>query len=377
MAEDTYYCFTVNSMIRGYHVYKDIWESPTIGDEFICKREIGNPKDPLSVAVMKLIGGENTVIGHVPRIISALCSLFIRRGGVLKCRVDGRRRYSTDLPQGGMEIQCKLIFSTRSAVDCEKLKKLVIASLSETRNQEAEYEIGGPTITKVQKNVDKADETDSSKGIEWAERQSHSDESLESDIISGKPAEAILIPEETLSSPPKKRHRIYDEERIIMGDQLTDLEINYAQRLLKQQCTHVNGLTSTLLQEKGSNLTRDTVKNRVKIIYCRNHRHWVVATTINSDYNTVKVYDSVFHYLDQDSLQTVESCFQSDVIPEIRMMQCRKQEGVKDCGVYAIAFSVALALGVNPSRQNFKQESMRAHLVQCFRKEHFTLFPCK
>ena len=59
----------------------------------------------------------------------------------------------------------------------------MIASLSETCNQEAEYEIGGPTITKVQKNVDKADETDSSKGIKWAERQSHSNESLESDII--------------------------------------------------------------------------------------------------------------------------------------------------------------------------------------------------
>ena len=152
----------------------------------------------------------------------------------------------------------------------------------------------------MQKNVDKADETDLSKGIEWAERhmvssitQSHSDESLESDITSRKPAEAILIPEETLSLPPKKRHKIYDEERIIMGDQLTDLEINYAQQLLKQQRTHVNGLTSTLLQEKGSNLTRDTVKNRVQIIYCRNRRHWVVATTINSDYNTVKVYDYV------------------------------------------------------------------------------------
>ena len=60
---------------------------------------------------------------------------------------------------------------------------------------------------------------------------------------------------------------------------------------------------------------------------------------------------TMFRYLDQDSLQTVENCFQSDVIPEIRMMQCRKQEEVKDCGIYAIAFSVALALGVNPSRQ--------------------------
>ena len=296
----------------------------------------------------------------------------------MKCRVDGSRRYSADL-QGGMEIPCKLIYSTRSAVDCEKR---VLVSFSKTCNREDKYEIGVPTITKVRKDVDRANETN--KGIEWAESrtvstiiQSHSDESLESDITSGKPAEAILIPEETLSSPPNKRHKIYDEERIIMGDQLTDLEINYAQQLLKQQCTHVNGLCSTLLQEKRSNLTRDSVKNRVQITYCRNCRHWVVAITINSDYNTVKVYDTMFHYLDQDSLQAVENCFHNDVILEIRMMHCHKQEGVKDCGNYAIAFSVALALGVNPSRQNFKQESMRAHLVQCFRKEHFTLFPCK
>ena len=77
------------------------------------------------------------------------------------------------------------------------------------------------------------------------------------------------------------------------------------------------------------------------------------------------MYDSLFRYLDQDSLQTIENCFQNDVNPEVRMMQCRKQDGGKDCGVYAIAFSVALALGVNPSRQNFRQDVMRAHLVNC------------
>ena len=130
----------------------------------ICKREVSNPKGPMSVAVIKLIGGESTVIDHVPRTISALCSLFIRRGGVLKCCVDGSRRYSADLPQGGVEIPCKLIYSTRSAVDCEKLKKQVLAS----------------TITEVRKDVDKANETD--EGIEWAESrtvstiiQSHSE----------------------------------------------------------------------------------------------------------------------------------------------------------------------------------------------------------
>ena len=163
-----------------------------------------------------------------------------------------------------------------------------------------------------------------------------------------------------------------------MGEELTDLEINFAQQLLKQQCQHSNGLCSTLLQEKGSKLTKDSVKNRAQIIYCQNRKHWVVATTINSECNTIKVYDSLFRYLDQDSLQTIENLFQyDDVIPEVKMMQCRKQVGGKDCGIYAIAFSVALALGVNPSRQTFKQDMMRAHLVNCFKKECFSLFPCK
>ena len=115
---------------------------------------------------MKSIGGtKSIIIGHVPRKISALCSLFIRRGGVLKCCVDGSRRYSADLPQGGMEIPCKLIFSTKSTVDCEKLKKLVLAFLSKASDQEAECEIVGPTITEVRKDVAKVvDETD--KGTE-------------------------------------------------------------------------------------------------------------------------------------------------------------------------------------------------------------------
>ena len=75
-----------------------------------------------------------------------------------------------------------------------------------------------------------------------------------------------------------------------MGD---DLEINFAQQLLQQQCHHINGFCSTLLQEKGSKLTRDSVKNRVQIIYCQNHKHWVVATTINSECKSVRFHISV------------------------------------------------------------------------------------
>ena len=85
--------FVVDSMIRGHHKYKEIWD-PVNGKELPCQREIGNSSDPLTVAMMKRLDGEDKIVGHLPRRISPLCSAFIRRGGIIKCIVDGHRRYS-------------------------------------------------------------------------------------------------------------------------------------------------------------------------------------------------------------------------------------------------------------------------------------------
>ena len=41
------------------------------------------------------------------------------------CRVSGSRRYSADLPQGGLEVSCVLTFPTSNAKDVEKAKKLI------------------------------------------------------------------------------------------------------------------------------------------------------------------------------------------------------------------------------------------------------------
>ena len=59
-----------------------------------------------------------------------------------------------------------------------------------------------------------------------------------------------VISEETSRLLPKKMHRIYDEEHFIMGDELTDLEINNAQQLLKEQCSHINGVGKILILQK-------------------------------------------------------------------------------------------------------------------------------
>ena len=45
-----YYEFAIPSSVRGYHVYKDIWEA-TIGENLVCQREQNNRHNPLAVAV--------------------------------------------------------------------------------------------------------------------------------------------------------------------------------------------------------------------------------------------------------------------------------------------------------------------------------------
>ena len=97
--------FETDSSVHGSHVYQDNW-TPVIREQLNCEREEENPRDRYAVAIRK----SGDTVGHVPHSISTLCSVFIRRGGTIFCVVTGRRRYSMDLPQGGMEIPCKYRF---------------------------------------------------------------------------------------------------------------------------------------------------------------------------------------------------------------------------------------------------------------------------
>ena len=85
--------------IRGYHIYKEIWDA-AIGEHLTCERENSNNHDRYAVAVTK----DRTIVGHLPRKVSRVCSLFLKRGGI-DCVVTGRWRYSLDLRQGGLEVR--------------------------------------------------------------------------------------------------------------------------------------------------------------------------------------------------------------------------------------------------------------------------------
>ena len=78
---DTYEFVT---MACGYHQYQSIW-SAVVGEELPYRIELSNP---------------DIVVGHVPKRILSICSLFLRRGGTITCEVTGPRRFSADLLQG-------------------------------------------------------------------------------------------------------------------------------------------------------------------------------------------------------------------------------------------------------------------------------------
>ena len=65
----------------------------------------------------------------------------------------------------------------------------------------------------------------------------------------------------TADDPICKKTKL-DFERVIMGEKLSDLDINAAQRILKQQFPNVNGLDSTLYQIKERKLTENQVKKQ-------------------------------------------------------------------------------------------------------------------
>ena len=118
MAED-YAEYSKHLCVRGYHIYQAAWTA-TLGESLTCIREPQNSHDRYAVAVQK----NGQTIGHLPRKVSRVCSIFLKRGGMIKCVVSGRRRYSGDLPQGRMEIPCLVIFKA-TPVLLEKLKKLI------------------------------------------------------------------------------------------------------------------------------------------------------------------------------------------------------------------------------------------------------------
>ena len=91
---------THQSVIRGHHIYKDVW-SPYTGESLTLQREDGNTHDRHAVCLLK----DNRVVGHVPRDLSRVFWYFLCHGGRVTCEVTGRRKCGKEL-----EVPCTYNF---------------------------------------------------------------------------------------------------------------------------------------------------------------------------------------------------------------------------------------------------------------------------
>ena len=76
--------YRMESCIRGFNIYEEVW-TPFIGERLGCADERSNREDPFAVAIKR---GTETV-GHIPRTISCVCTLFLRQRGSISCEVTG------------------------------------------------------------------------------------------------------------------------------------------------------------------------------------------------------------------------------------------------------------------------------------------------
>ena len=80
----------------------------------------------------------------------------------------------------------------------------------------------------------------------------------------------------------------------------------------------------------------------------------------------------VYSTLDDETNEVIANLFRS---PTVLMIKTQKQEGSKDCGLFAIAIATAIMHGADPTSLRFDQAAMRNDLVQCFKDGAMTMFP--
>ena len=102
--------FTVQCCVRGYHTHQSQWNAE-VGAELGAvpdTRTTAFVKDKYAIAVKN---GEQTV-GHIAMFLSKLTFFFLRYDGKVSIKVNGPRRYSVDLIQGGLELPAEFTFQT-------------------------------------------------------------------------------------------------------------------------------------------------------------------------------------------------------------------------------------------------------------------------
>ena len=96
--------FSLDSEVRGHHVYKSAW-TPEIGQLLLVQAEVSNTEDPYAMATIH----HGETVGHMPRKIARTSFYFLQHGGGINCKITGRRRCS-EVQDKGLVVPCTYSF---------------------------------------------------------------------------------------------------------------------------------------------------------------------------------------------------------------------------------------------------------------------------
>ena len=153
--------------------------------------------------------------------------------------------------------------------------------------------------------------------------------------------------------------------------------IDTAQTIMKNQfkhSPHINGFQPTIFKQNTKHFKK-TDKDMVQILHrgSANSGHWFNNSTLNCYKGSINISDSAFNDLDQDSNAQISCIYNLDW--KLHIVPVQHQAGGSVCGLFAIAFAVALCFGLKPSKLNFQQHKMREYLLHCLAENEFTNFP--
>ena len=89
----------------------------------------------------------------------------------------------------------------------------------------------------------------------------------------------------------------------------------------------------------------------------------------------IKVYDFSFMSLDATTERLIHKEFHSPGLKtSINIIPSQKQQGDKDCGLFAIAHATSIPFGLDPAKHKLKQDSLQSHILKCIKEERCFLF---
>ena len=167
---------------------------------------------------------------------------------------------------------------------------------------------------------------------------------------------------------------------IYSGEWLTDEHIDNAQAILAKHFPYIGGLQAVwVFISEGCQSLGTPEQEFIQIINVSGN-HWITVSNIGNPKDTITIYDSLYadvspSYKAKFLRQIAYMLMATSSHITLQWAEVQKQKGTSDCGLFAIAAATSLCYGVLPQYCSWEQEKMRDHLVTCFKRGDFTLFP--